>query len=309
MLNEEQQTVLDEVVRALNAAYHFPLAQQLRGVFAASAEPADATIGVQEAWEAVGGNPGIKATREQLVTALKLMDGANDAADALGDLARDAFAHLQSGDLDKTRETLAKAVKVTYEGAAPAEGWEAVDEREAFVEWLTGYLHAYGDAPLDICKRVASNNADGDRGNPIVWAAWQARAALATAKTKSDAPAERCLDEDVARMLAALPWSDRSADADPIGKAKRVVSSMLANEAMASSTDLSCVLSVINSLAVVDAGLLADKARLDSGVIVTSESNEFGETYKCERRGNDLRAMIDEGMRLAARDRAAKEGA
>jgi hypothetical protein len=69
------------------------------------------------------------------------------------------------------------------------------------------------------------------------------------------------------------------------------------------------VLSVINSLSAVDAGLLADKARLDSGVIVTSERNEFGETYQCERRGNDLRAMIDEGMRLAARDRAATEGA
>lgn len=44
--------------------------------------------------------------------------------------------------------------------------------------------------------------------------------------------------------------------------------------------------------------LREDKARLDSGCIVTYERDEFGEEYTCERRGNDLRAMIDAARRI-----------
>ncbi len=40
----------------------------------------------------------------------------------------------------------------------------------------------------------------------------------------------------------------------------------------------------------------ADVRRLDSGVIMTSERDEFGEDYTCERRGLNLRAMIDEAI-------------
>lgn len=43
--------------------------------------------------------------------------------------------------------------------------------------------------------------------------------------------------------------------------------------------------------------LREDKARLDSGAIMTVERDEFGEEYRCERRGNDLRAMIDAARR------------
>jgi len=46
--------------------------------------------------------------------------------------------------------------------------------------------------------------------------------------------------------------------------------------------------------------LREDKARLDSGCIVTYERDEFGEEYRCERRGNDLRAMIDAARREKA---------
>lgn len=46
--------------------------------------------------------------------------------------------------------------------------------------------------------------------------------------------------------------------------------------------------------------LREDKARLDSGAIVTYERDEFGEEYRCERRGNDLRAMIDAARREKA---------
>jgi hypothetical protein len=42
--------------------------------------------------------------------------------------------------------------------------------------------------------------------------------------------------------------------------------------------------------------LRKDKERLDSGVIMTRERDEFGDEYKCERRDNDLRKMIDEAM-------------
>lgn len=48
--------------------------------------------------------------------------------------------------------------------------------------------------------------------------------------------------------------------------------------------------------------LLQDKARLDSGRIVTNDRNEFGESYKTERRGMNLRASIDEAMAMHARD-------
>jgi len=51
--------------------------------------------------------------------------------------------------------------------------------------------------------------------------------------------------------------------------------------------------------------LRKDKERLDSGCIMTSERDEFGESYKCERRGNDLRKMIDEAMAAVAREREA----
>lgn len=39
--------------------------------------------------------------------------------------------------------------------------------------------------------------------------------------------------------------------------------------------------------------LREDKARLDSGCIMTHERDEFGQEYECERRGLDLRARID----------------
>lgn len=42
--------------------------------------------------------------------------------------------------------------------------------------------------------------------------------------------------------------------------------------------------------------LRKDKARLDSGVIMTHERDEFGDEYTCERHGNDLRAMIDAAL-------------
>jgi len=42
-------------------------------------QPAE-TITIQEAWEAAGGNPGIKATRDELLTALRQLDEVCDAA-------------------------------------------------------------------------------------------------------------------------------------------------------------------------------------------------------------------------------------
>jgi hypothetical protein len=142
--------------------------------------------------------------------------------------------------------------------AAPADGPQAVDERAAIICETCGENREHvRNCNAASCLRnesmsvlVALDFADNPRPAPAlcapadtngelyralrVLAAAYRRAALSAAPTINDAPAERRLDEDVTRMLAALPWSDRSADADPIGKAKRVVSSMLANEAMAS---------------------------------------------------------------------------
>lgn len=50
--------------------------------------------------------------------------------------------------------------------------------------------------------------------------------------------------------------------------------------------------------------LQQDKARLDSGCIVTNDRNEFGESYQTERRGMNLRASIDDAIARHARDMA-----
>lgn len=42
--------------------------------------------------------------------------------------------------------------------------------------------------------------------------------------------------------------------------------------------------------------LRADKARLDSGMIMTFDRDEFGETHQTERHGMNLRAAIDEAI-------------
>lgn len=47
--------------------------------------------------------------------------------------------------------------------------------------------------------------------------------------------------------------------------------------------------------------LRKDKARLDSGCIMTSERDEFGTEYQCERRGLDLRERIDAAMAKGGR--------
>lgn len=52
----------------------------------------------------------------------------------------------------------------------------------------------------------------------------------------------------------------------------------------------------------------ADARRLDSGVIMTSERDDFSEEYKRERRGLDLRAMIDEAVEAAKRDAQREAG-
>jgi hypothetical protein len=48
---------------------------------ATTASASDETITVQEAWEAAGGNPGIKATKQELLDALRVMDEAVDECD------------------------------------------------------------------------------------------------------------------------------------------------------------------------------------------------------------------------------------
>jgi len=43
-------------------------------------QPADESISVQEVWEAAGGNPGIKATKSELLDALRMLDEVCDEA-------------------------------------------------------------------------------------------------------------------------------------------------------------------------------------------------------------------------------------
>lgn len=48
--------------------------------------------------------------------------------------------------------------------------------------------------------------------------------------------------------------------------------------------------------------LRKDKARLDSGCIMRSDWDDFGDTINIESRGNDLRRQIDEAMAKARED-------
>ncbi|WP_322979143.1 hypothetical protein [Pseudomonas sp. C11] len=50
--------------------------------------------------------------------------------------------------------------------------------------------------------------------------------------------------------------------------------------------------------------LQQDKARLDSGCIITDDRDEFGESYRTEHCGMDLRTRIDEAMAKRAEDLA-----
>ncbi|MFM0141758.1 hypothetical protein [Paraburkholderia sp. RL18-085-BIA-A] len=69
------------------------------------------------------------------------------------------------------------------------------------------------------------------------------------------------------------------------------------NEAYALAANPAAILALIAEVR----SLREDKARLDSGCILTHERDEFGEEYFCERRGNNLRQMIDNAMALAQR--------
>jgi hypothetical protein len=50
--------------------------------------------------------------------------------------------------------------------------------------------------------------------------------------------------------------------------------------------------------------LREDKARLDSGCIMRTDWDDWGDTIKIESRGNDLRKMIDEAMASADKEKA-----
>ncbi|NPT59078.1 hypothetical protein [Paraburkholderia elongata] len=50
--------------------------------------------------------------------------------------------------------------------------------------------------------------------------------------------------------------------------------------------------------------LREDKARLDAGCILTTDYDEFGDRHFTERRGLNLRQMIDNAMALAAKDQS-----
>jgi hypothetical protein len=70
-------------------------AREALAAYEAEAKPAEPTITVQEAWEAAGGNPGIKATKEDLLAALAMLDRVCDEAEA-----KPAPAPLTDAELD-----------------------------------------------------------------------------------------------------------------------------------------------------------------------------------------------------------------
>ena len=53
--------------------------------------------------------------------------------------------------------------------------------------------------------------------------------------------------------------------------------------------------------------LRKDKARLDSGCIMRTDWDDYGDTVKIDSRGNNLRQMIDEAMEVAKQEAASRE--
>lgn len=69
-------------VNLTTQALPFPKAQSAWNRRVAEAVREDVeTISIQEAWEACGGNPGIRATRQDLIEALRGLDEVCDEAD------------------------------------------------------------------------------------------------------------------------------------------------------------------------------------------------------------------------------------
>ncbi len=97
-------------------------------------EPPDETITLQEAWNAAGGNPGTKPTREELLTALHMMDEIVDFADELS--ARPHMNSHYAGVIDQVEELLRTP-------AASAKGRRDACERlVAAVERILPYVDA-----------------------------------------------------------------------------------------------------------------------------------------------------------------------
>lgn len=104
--------------------------------------PASDHVSVQEAWEACGGNPGIKATREELLEVLRLMDEAEDeeqAASPAADLYYLVPGERSYKDIDCDLSDFGKAIS--------AQGWndcraaimrniEAVRSLSSGAEWF-----------------------------------------------------------------------------------------------------------------------------------------------------------------------------
>lgn len=117
--DEKRSRELGRAIEAL-AAYDAQVS------FPAPATPE--TITIQEAWEAAGGNPGIKASRQELLDALKAMDEAVDESPRIG--IRMEGGVIQSVFTD--REATVYVIDYDVEDAAPLEGYE--DENQGVCE-------------------------------------------------------------------------------------------------------------------------------------------------------------------------------
>jgi len=71
---------LKKLVKEIDAALSVAPSPEAPAVDAPPPQQPAETITIQEAWEAAGGNPGIKATRDELLTALRQLDEVCDAA-------------------------------------------------------------------------------------------------------------------------------------------------------------------------------------------------------------------------------------
>jgi hypothetical protein len=120
-------------IRALSPAPHpeparlHPIASETSDdLVPRASEAAPGTIGIQEAWEVAGGNPGIKATREDLLIALRDLDAVADEVPPKSEAAPVAVS-------DTVKDALDEATAAQADGREPIV-WISAEQLHQAVE-------------------------------------------------------------------------------------------------------------------------------------------------------------------------------
>lgn len=115
---------------------HEALAESFRGFTMAL----ETHIGIQEAWEHAGGNPGIKATREELISALRALDEACDEdtmplTEVWNALVGDSSLETPTLSNVRTLLTVVRSTMVARKRMPDMRGSVAIKRVDTFFDW------------------------------------------------------------------------------------------------------------------------------------------------------------------------------